>query len=204
MSIAEHPNLRAVRCPQCGFALAAESWQGAETVQCVKCQSALFGRVYPAIGKPVEAAATGERALDGDSVCFFHPGKKAALSCERCGRFVCELCDMPLGARHLCPACIESGLGTEKLPELVTRRTCWSRIALGLAILPILLGFLFPLWLITGPTAIILALYGWNKPGSLVHGRRRVTAVISIVLGLLQIVGAVAIFYSIWNSQPHA
>ncbi|MHA3773052.1 hypothetical protein ACXR0O_16080 [Verrucomicrobiota bacterium sgz303538] len=95
---------------------------------------------------------------------------------------------MPLGARHLCPSCIGSGLETDKVPELVTRRFVWGGFALSLGFLPLLLGIvIWPFFFLTGPTAIFAGVWGWRKPGSIVHGRRRWAATLGIVGGLIQI-----------------
>lgn len=130
-----------------------------------------------------------EQAVDGDAVCFFHPSNRAALACDSCGRFLCTICDLPLGSRHLCPNCLSSGLGKDKIPEIVPRRFLWARTAFWIGLLPVILGlFLWPFFVVTGPTAVIVALVGWKRPGSLVRGRQRWAAVTGIVLGLLQVV----------------
>ncbi len=170
---------RSVRCPQCSTALAAESWENPSgVVTCPNCASQLTARIFPAIGRERPKTTAGDFAVEGESVCFFHPEKRASIACERCGRFVCELCDMPIGTRHLCPACIGGGLGTEKLPELITRRTCWMRLAMYAGVAPIL---------ITVPLTIGLVIYGWRKPGSIVTGPRRWVGLIAIVLALTQV-----------------
>jgi ribosomal protein S27E len=207
MSAEASISVRSIRCPQCGKALTADSWgAGTETVACPGCGSELGAQIFPAIAQPAPANATGERATEGEAVCFFHPEKKAALSCERCGRFLCELCDLPLGVRHLCPACIGGGIGTEKLPELITRRVCWTRVSLLLGLLPpvVALSVVFsPVLVVTGPGAIIAGVYSWNKPGSLVRGRRRWEAALGMVLGLFQVglVGWSIVF--VWKVTPH-
>jgi hypothetical protein len=48
-------------------------------------------------------------ALSDQATCFFHPDKAFQACCQRCGRFVCALCDLQLGAEHVCPACFERG-----------------------------------------------------------------------------------------------
>jgi hypothetical protein len=50
-------------------------------------------------------------ALSDQATCFFHPDKAFQACCPRCGRFLCALCDLQLGAEHICPACFERGLG---------------------------------------------------------------------------------------------
>ena len=179
----------AVSCPECGFALAPESLTRENEAVCPQCRAVLSGGLFPAFWHPEPiATGTAEHAAAGDAVCFFHPENRAARSCERCGRFVCPVCDLPLGARHLCPTCLSSGLGAEKLPELVVRRFLWANTALLAGILPLLAGiFVWPVFIVTGPAAIFCALFGWKRPGSLPRGHRRWAAVLGLVLGLLQL-----------------
>jgi hypothetical protein len=95
---------------------------------------------------------------------------------------------MPLGVRHLCPTCLSSGLGAEKLPELVVRRFLWADTALLLGAVPLLLSFfVWPGLIVTGPAAVVCALYGWKRPGSLPRGRRHWAAVLGLICGLLQL-----------------
>src|SRR5262249_43696258 len=141
------------------------------------------------------STASGERATEGEAVCFFHPEKRAATSCERCGRFLCALCDVPFGGKHLCPTCLDAS----KLPDLVNRRIVWSQMSLIVGFLPFLLGifcspFSFGIFLIGGPAAIILALWKWRQPGSVVHGQRHWMAILAIIGGLLQLAACVGVF----------
>jgi hypothetical protein len=195
---------RTVRCPQCRTALAPDSWAGGAPVRCPGCRSELFARAFPLLAQPPPAnpGGAGERAIAGEAACFFHPEKRAERSCDRCGRFVCALCDLPMGGRHLCPACLSSGLEKEKLPELVARRLVWSHLAFSLSWVPLVIGWAtWPVLFFTGPVAIGVAIYGWNKPGSLVHGRRRWLALLAIVLGLAQLGGVVAFILFLWNTN---
>jgi hypothetical protein len=57
---------------------------------------------------PVERQnANATAALSDQSTCFFHPDKAFQACCQRCGRFVCALCDLQVGAEHVCPTCFE-------------------------------------------------------------------------------------------------
>lgn len=94
----------AVTCPECGAGIAPADtdagWQN-----CPYCQQRIQFRAWPvARGNTKAAEATPER-----SVCFFHPEKAFQACCQRCGRFVCALCDLQLGAEHICPTCFERG-----------------------------------------------------------------------------------------------
>ncbi len=94
----------AVSCPTCEgdvVPVATETgWQS-----CPFCGSRLQICQWPVARKNTAPAA----ALSMQATCFFHPDKAFQACCERCGRFVCALCDLQLGAEHVCPACFERG-----------------------------------------------------------------------------------------------
>jgi hypothetical protein len=72
--------------------------------------------------------------------------------------------------------------------ELAPRRVVWGQLALITGGLPLLLFiFMWPFFVITGPAAIGVAIYGWKRPGSLVRGRRRVAATFGLLFGLAQV-----------------
>jgi hypothetical protein len=195
---------QAMRCPKCFLSLETAFFGSGAWVACPACRSRLSATFFPALTAPPDAVTTasGERALEGEAVCFFHPEKRAELSCQRCGRFLCALCDVPFGGKHLCPSCLDS----TKLPELLGRRLVWGHLAMLVGILP-LIGLItcFPLWFMgmaTGPAAIFIALWGWKKPPSIVHGYRRGFAILGIIGGVLQlaIVGGFMWFMS-WTMR---
>jgi ribosomal protein S27E len=183
------PAGQAIRCPKCALSLEATFFGPGAWVECPACRSALSAFILPAMTHPPDAitSASGERAIEGEAVCFFHPEKRAAASCQRCGRFLCALCDVPFGGKHLCPSCLDSA----KLPELVSRRLVWGQLARILGWWPLLcLLICFPLWFVvfaTGPAAIIAAIIGWNKPPSLVHGHRHGAAIMGMIGGAIQL-----------------
>lgn len=193
------PAGQVIRCPKCSLSLETAVFAPGTWVDCPACRSQLTATFFPAMTNPPEAVTTasGERAIEGEAVCFFHPEKRAAVSCQKCGRFLCTLCDVPFGGKHLCPSCLDSA----KLPELLSKRLVWGQLALILGWLPLPAGiFCFPLWFIilgacfiTGPAAIFVGLWGWKKPPSLVHGHRHAMAVLGMLGGLLQIAGLVSL-----------
>jgi hypothetical protein len=92
-----------VTCPHCSADIPADSeWQS-----CPYCQKWLQIRVWPIVRQNTNAAS----ALSDQATCFFHPDKAFQACCQRCGRFVCALCDLQLGAEHVCPTCFERGRG---------------------------------------------------------------------------------------------
>lgn len=91
----------AVSCPHCSNDIPADSqWQS-----CPYCQKWLRICVWPMVRQNTNAVS----ALSHQATCFFHPDKAFQACCQRCGRFVCALCDLQLGAEHVCPTCFERG-----------------------------------------------------------------------------------------------
>jgi hypothetical protein len=92
----------AFACPSCGgnFEPIDTEWQ-----DCPYCQKRLAISVWPVVRQNSNATA----ALSDQATCFFHPDKVFQACCQQCGRFVCALCDLQLGAEHVCPVCFESG-----------------------------------------------------------------------------------------------
>jgi hypothetical protein len=190
----------ALRCPNCSLPFEPAAVGTLAEVQCAACQSTLSVCTFRGLQAPPKAVSTasGEQAAEGEAVCFFHPEKRAECSCERCGRFICALCDMPLAGRHLCPKCLDSS----KLPELVPSKFVGGYFSMLCGIVPIVF---FPIFMgcfyvlpITGGAAIGFGLWSWRKPGSVVQGPRHGMAVLGIIGGILQIgflIGMVGLMY---------
>jgi hypothetical protein len=120
---------------------------------------------------------------DAQAGCFFHPHKVAETVCAHCGRFICPLCRMDLEGGPLCPTCLENGLKDHRLEHLETSRFLNDRLALFLALGPILF---FPIWIITAPAAIIVAIRFWNSPTSILP-RTKARYIISILVALAEL-----------------
>ena len=101
---ASSSNSGVVACPNCGGDVAPveteSGWQS-----CPSCANRLQACIWPIVRQNTNAAV----ALSDQATCFFHPDKAFQACCHRCGRFVCALCDLQLGADHVCPACFERG-----------------------------------------------------------------------------------------------
>jgi len=191
-------------CPVCRTPLGPYGLDAVQEARCPSCRTSLRGQVFAAWWTlPEKFESKLDRAQEGEAVCFFHPSNRAALACDACGRFICTICDLPLGARHLCPVCLSKGLGKEKLPEIISRRFLWARTGLAFGFLPIVF-LVWPVWVISGGTAVILAIISWWRPVSLVRGRQRWTAILAIVLGILQIAGWFGFIILISYSKSHS
>ena len=154
--------------------------------------------MFPALVRPVAQGSAGEAiVIEGEAACFYHPQKRAVVPCAICGRFLCGLCDLELNGRHVCATCLETGRRKGSMEELDTRRTCYDSLAMILAVIGPLLCIwgMFPL----APAAIIVAIYGWRKPGSIVR-RSRYLFVVAILLALLEIlIGVLMVISFNWT-----
>ncbi len=194
---------RSLACPRCSASVPPNDFHGSAELKCPRCQARLSGRIFPAFWETRAAIGSGDQsAMEGEAVCFFHPAKRAAVTCERCGRFVCALCTVEIGAEALCPSCLGGGLQNEKVAALITARFCWSDLAFLLGVGPLVLSIaVLPLLIFTGPAAIFAAIYGWKKPASLVRGRRHWKAVAGMVCGLGQVAIFGAFVLIIWKGR---
>jgi hypothetical protein len=145
---------------------------------------------FPAL---VRAGLEGSRAqaivLDDESSCYYHPTKKAVVPCDACGRFLCSLCDVELGGRHLCPSCVETGRAKDKLEGMTHERVQYDAIAFDLAFIPVVLFFMcWPAMVVTAPLSIYFAVRYWRTPLSILP-RVRWRFVMALGGAALQILG---------------
>ena len=168
-------------CPKCKVPLNGIGDQG-EGV-CDSCATFWQFVLFPARrrAKPVAKAV---RSMDGDATCFFHAQNQAAAVCEGCGRYVCSVCEVPGDeGRKLCPPCVSAT--RKKTAIKADEVVAYDAIAVSLALLPMVM---WPFTLLTAPSVIVLVIYGWKKPRSLVRpGSARF--VVAIVIASLQICG---------------
>ncbi len=180
-----------VNCTKCGAPL---PWQALNTPDLTKCRSCgvqIQVAAFPALFDAPAPGEPGEPLLvDDQSSCFYHPKKKAAVACDSCGRFLCALCDVEFGGRHLCPACLETGASKGKVRNLQTSRVLYDDVALSLAVYPLLIWFAT---IMTAPIALYVAIRYWRAPSSLVP-RTKTRFVIAIALAGLQIIGWTTLF----------
>ena len=173
-------------CGKCKKAISVPLAEASMVSRCPECDAQLELEVFPALLKETAPGNAGEIiVVDDQSSCFFHPAKKAAVTCQDCGRFLCSLCDIEINGRHLCPMCIERSAVKGKVEHLVTERVRYDDIALTLAVVPLLI---FWVTFITAPAALFMVVRYWKKPGSLLH-RSRWRFIIASIFALAQVGG---------------
>jgi hypothetical protein len=174
-----------VRCSRCNAVLPREVVEAREMALCPDCGAAVTAWVFPAIlSRPAPILSAETTAVEGDATCFFHPGKAAVLACSRCGRFVCQLCQVELRGETLCPECITTGMAKKKIAALENRRVCYDSVALTLATWPVVT--LWYLTIFTAPAALYIGIRYWKAPLSIV-GRTKVRLVLALLLATTEI-----------------
>jgi hypothetical protein len=184
-----------VKCSKCQALLSPQQFNIGELTLCPSCQSLLEIEVFPAILIAPTAVFPEPILVEGESSCFYHPAKKASIVCQGCGRFLCALCDLELNGRHVCPVCLESGQKKAKFKDLENTRVLWDRLAISVAVLPLLF-----LWtsLIGAPIALYLVIRYRKAPCS-ITGKSNLDFIVAAVLAVLQIaVWALVIILAPW------
>ena len=174
-----------LRCAACN---APQDWLAFSRpgpVPCVNCGAEITVHLFPALFKEHTKGRAGETALiDGESTCFYHPAKRAEVSCNHCGRFLCGLCDVEIKGEHLCPGCIEEGAGEGgRLAELRADYTQYDSIALTLAAFSPFIFYLIP---ITAPIVLYMVFRYWRTPMSAAP-RSRWRFVVAAILAAVEL-----------------
>jgi len=183
-------------CAKCKQELFEQVAQSDPPQHCPHCDHQLRLALFPAWfradqEKPRPTAAV----VDDEASCFFHDKKQATTSCDACGRFICSLCDLELGGRHVCPRCLEAGSRKGNLMDLERQRTRYDQIAATLALFSLLFFFLAPM--IAG-IGLGLALWKWKAPPSRVANSRLIMGT-AMVLLLLEFVGGIVLWYGAYK-----
>jgi hypothetical protein len=183
-------------CTKCRSPLAVELLHTPDFAVCPSCGAEARVEIFPALFAAPKRGSAGEAImLDGESSCFYHPQKRAAVPCDACGRFLCALCDVDLGGEHLCPSCLEAGRKKGKITTLENSRMLYDDAALSMAVLPVVAIFTIPFTFITAPLAIFFAIRAFRTPGSILP-RTRVRAWLALVIAGLTLAGWCVFLYT--------
>jgi hypothetical protein len=187
-----------VKCSKCQTLLSPELFNLNQLNPCPSCHTDLDVEVFPAIlNAPVAGPAPETLLVEGESSCFYHPGKKAAIVCQGCGRFLCSLCDLELNGRHVCPVCLEAGQKKAKFKDLENSRVLWDRLCLQLALLPIIF---WPATIISGPVTLFLIFKHRKDPCS-ITGKSNLDFIVAGIFAALLTVGWVILVLFLINHK---
>ena len=177
-------------CARCQAPLPNYFFVAANLMPCPSCGTEIKVRAFPALFAPPQAAAASEISAAGEAGCFYHPEKRAVVTCRICGRFLCSLCNVEFKGQNWCPGCLESSSRKRKGADFESHRVLYDSVALAFATIPFLL-FLWPS-IVGAPLALYMAVRYWKAPGSIVPRTRiRFLVAILLALGELALMGAV-------------
>ncbi len=170
-----------VHCTKCNRLIEPETYNRRMMSPCPQCGALLEVTVFPALVTPPRRGSRAEDlVLDDEASCFFHPVKRAVVPCDECGRFLCALCDIMVGQRHVCPSCIQSGKADKTSGQMETRRQTYGDLALLLALIP--------------GVAIYLCIRYWAKPESMGQRTRLRLALAAAISSLFFLAGLMLMF----------
>jgi hypothetical protein len=170
-------------CSRCNTPIPAADWNR-EHAFCAACRAPLSAMVFPAFFSKLETPSRGTPVLEaGESSCFYHPQKRAVVPCDRCGRFLCSLCQVEFMGQNWCAGCIYAGSQKGQLAHLDSHRTLYDNLTLMLATLPVLLFFFT---IITAPVTLYMTARYWRAPSSILP-RTKIRFYIAALLATVQI-----------------
>jgi DNA-directed RNA polymerase subunit RPC12/RpoP len=166
-------------CASCSLPVPDDLFNRGEQVRCPWCSQNIQVLVFPAVRNAQMGAVPVALEGEAEASCFYHPQSRAAQVCAECGRFLCNLCDLDVDGRHICPRCFET-VGVEKVEN---RRPMYDTMALAMSTLPALL-----FWpaLVSAPWALFLVVRRWNAPSSIVP-RTKIRFVLAALFALAEI-----------------
>jgi hypothetical protein len=191
-----------LNCPRCSEPVPVTPSGSAQTLRCPACSANVEAAIFPALLSGHSARTKIQLAEGSDAGCFFHSRYRAMIPCEVCGRFLCELCSINVGARILCAECISNLRKQKSESGLGHHAALFDNTALFLVIGPAISLFFSVFTLLSAPAALFLSFYYWSRQWTLL-GRSRVRFVIAIASSLLLLVGWAVVIYTVVTSRSN-
>jgi hypothetical protein len=170
-------------CSRCNTPIPPADWNR-EHAFCASCRAPFLALVFPAFLSKPGNSTSGTPVLEaGEASCFYHPLKRAVVPCDRCGRFLCALCQVEFLGQNWCPRCIQASGEKGQLAQLDPSRKLYDNLALILATFPALI-----IWptIITAPLTLYIVVRYWRAPSSIVP-RTKIRFYIATSLAIVEI-----------------
>jgi hypothetical protein len=166
-------------CPHCNTVLALQSvYSGSQT--CAKCGRAFEAVVFQPATRKVNVEQLAAAGVGGGSPCAVHSGNAAIANCERCGCFMCSLCNIDADGAKYCANCFERLNAEGALSTSNNRMTNYEGISKASAAA----GCFFYPAIFTGPLAIVYGIKALKQKKELGDSQGQVMIILSMLLGL--------------------
>lgn len=176
------------QCPRCNVALTA-NWIRSGGITCRYCDGGFEATVFePPQRQELAAMEVTAVGPDGANACANHLRNAATASCQRCGLFICALCDMNVGTGSYCPSCFERARAEGTLTA-ARRYRDFATVARSSALAGLIFSFMF-LGLPFGAVAMYFGIKARKQRKS--EGRSTVGVTLVAVLGMLEILAGLA------------
>jgi hypothetical protein len=184
------------QCPRCGVALTAD-WIRTGAIVCPYCGRGFEATAFtPPQRQQAVTAEVVTGGPEGANACANHARNAATASCQRCGLFICALCDMNVGAGSYCPSCFERIRSEGTLQAAARRYRDYALMARSAAIA----GLLFSLMFLGLPFGAVAHFYSIKaRKQRRDEGRSLAGVTFVMILGILEILAGLAgIAFIIW------
>jgi hypothetical protein len=183
-------------CPHCQEPLdMARLMTGVQ--RCPSCAESFQAARFAAPMRATVVRGVAETAGDGGTACASHPGNASTSNCQRCGVFMCSLCEIDTDEMKLCPACFDRLSAEGALSSTRTSFRDYGRQAGMLALVGVpLMSF----GVVIGPVAVYYAIRSLRQLKEMGETKGRARAIIAIVAGLLEFAGGGFLVYSIFKA----
>jgi uncharacterized paraquat-inducible protein A len=183
------------QCPHCNVPLTRD-WVRTGTIICPYCTRPFLAAAFAPPQRKPRPVPVVESFPEGANACANHPGNAAVTSCQRCGLFICSLCDMNIGEGSYCPSCFDRVRAEGELRGAATRYTDYASIARLSAIAGILFAAAF-LGIPIGGLTVYYARKGAKQRRA--EGDSTVGMMILTIIGVLEILSGFALIgFFIW------
>jgi len=178
-------------CPACGTAIDLASMHDGEQ-RCAKCHTIYDAHVFHPPQRSARVLQLAHTGPEGASSCANHARNAAVANCDRCGLFICSLCEIKIEDGTFCPSCFDRLSKDGRLGSATTKFRAYGSLAFSAAVGSLIM---FPL---TGIPLGLLTIYYVIK-GFRERDGASTTTVRLIVALLIGLVGLGAGIYSLFT-----
>lgn len=171
------------QCPLCEVPLSIELLRTG-VVECVACRRPFEATLFQPVDRRPQQVETLAVTPDGvANACANHARNAAVTSCQRCGLFICSLCDMNVGEGSFCPTCFDRVRAEGGLKSASMRYRDFAGTARAIAVVGLFMSFAF-MGIAFGPLAIYYAIKGIRQRRE--EGRSALGMIVVIFFGILE------------------